>query len=93
MTTTGVLQDYLLGGTASSSSAQLLQEMIINGYALDGEVTDNETPYKAIDMYQKYGIYMMYAKFYACAPNQNAATDIYNQVMADLNAYLEKQGN
>ena len=39
---------------------------------------------------EKYGIYMGYAAFYAYAPNQNAATEIYNRVMANLEQYTGK---
>ena len=93
----GVMQYYILAcnddGTPNDKAKNRLKEMIINGYALDVPYLPEGATgsYVAEDMYEKYGIYMLYAKFYACAPNRNAATDIYNEVMKDLNEYLSKQ--
>ena len=97
LTSTGVTQYYILGcnddGSPNNAAKNRLMEMVINGYALDVPFVPAGTTgsYVAEDMYEKYGIYMLYAKFYACAPNRNAATDIYNEVMKDLNEYLSKQ--
>ena len=96
LTSAGVVQYYILGcnddGSPNDGARTRLMEMVINGYALDVPFVPAGTTssYVAEDMYEKYGIYMLYAKFYACAPNRNAATEIYNEIMKDLEEYLNK---
>ncbi len=89
----GTQQTYVLGydsGHPEVGYPQRLQQMVLNGYAHVGETTLEDPEYVADDLYEKYGIYMLYARFYACAPNRNAATEIYEEVMRELDAYLNR---